>query len=106
MEKLPCGTLEKLSGNPTNWNGCYYSCKEDPRIIVPKRSRMGYTLNFAQSAAIPLLILIIIFMGGPLVYLAVHGYNHTWILPAALVFEIGILCAVCSWIASPKRYEQ
>lgn len=40
--------------------GFLYFCKDDPRIIVPKRNKgFGWTLNFARPIAIPLVILVL-----------------------------------------------
>ncbi len=51
--KLPRGTLDKLWNDPAHWHSpSFYCCKEDPRIIVPKRRKWaGWTLNFAHTAA-------------------------------------------------------
>jgi hypothetical protein len=50
--------VEDLWADPTNWKGAViYYCKDDPRVIVPKRIRWtGYTLNFAHSHAMLVLI--------------------------------------------------
>ena len=42
--------LERLWRDERNWRGgAVYVCKEDPRIIVPKRTPWsGWTVNFAH----------------------------------------------------------
>jgi len=47
--------------NPGNWKlGVFYFCREDPRMIVPKRLRgLGWTLNFARPLAVPWLLFLI-----------------------------------------------
>ncbi|RKO94528.1 hypothetical protein BDK51DRAFT_29597 [Blyttiomyces helicus] len=41
--------LKSMWENPANWNlHCIYSCKDDPRFFVPKRLRIGWTINFAK----------------------------------------------------------
>ena len=41
------------------WNGVIYQNPNDPRLMVPKISGLGYTFNFAHPWAWPLLILIL-----------------------------------------------
>lgn len=39
--------------NPKNWNGFLYFCKEDSRLLVPKRIKwMGWTVNLGHKFAI------------------------------------------------------
>ncbi len=37
--------------------GIFYFCREDPRMFPPKRSGMGWTINFASSAAVFIVVL-------------------------------------------------
>ena len=55
--------------NPQNWSRFTYRSRLDTRVIVPKRSRLGWTINFghpkavlwfASLLALPLLILALI----------------------------------------------
>jgi uncharacterized membrane protein len=45
--------LEELWKDPKNWRWkVFYYCKEDPRLLVPKRLRWtGWTVNFAHPKA-------------------------------------------------------
>ena len=44
--------LNQLWSDPQNYRGSVYRCKEDPRVVVPKRKQgTGWTLNFAHSRA-------------------------------------------------------
>jgi Family of unknown function (DUF5808) len=44
--------LGELWSDPRHYKGSVYRCKEDPRVIVPKRDRgTGWTLNFAHARA-------------------------------------------------------
>lgn len=57
---------DPLWADPANWRfGVIYFCRQDPRIIVPKRLKaMGWTINFARPMALPVLALMIgIFAG-------------------------------------------
>lgn len=49
--------LSRFSQDPGNWRFFFiYFCREDPRIIVPKRiGGLGWTVNFARPLAVPLL---------------------------------------------------
>ena len=100
--KLPHGTLEKLWSDPAHWRGLgIYSCKEDPRILVPKRRKWaGWTLNFAHPGAWVHLILGIGVTSGLVVILVL---THHFIL-MALVFVLSI--AFSAWRASPDRFEE
>jgi len=64
----------RLWEDPANWGhgvwGCYF-CKDDPRLIVPKRRLPGGTFNMAHRLAVPLLaaimiVLILMVILGPL----------------------------------------
>jgi uncharacterized protein DUF5808 len=38
--------------NPAHWTAFGYRCKDDPRVIVPKRNTsMGWTVNWAHPRA-------------------------------------------------------
>jgi uncharacterized membrane protein len=69
----PHRSTAETGGHPTgdaerHWRqGAFYVNRDDPALWVPKRSGLGYTLNFAHPAAWPLLIL---FTVGPLAFLA------------------------------------
>ncbi|MCS6948651.1 MAG: DUF5808 domain-containing protein [Steroidobacteraceae bacterium] len=55
--------LKRLWEDERHWGhgawGCYF-CKEDPRLIVPKRGLIGGTFNMAHRWAVPLLTLILL----------------------------------------------
>jgi uncharacterized membrane protein len=57
--------LNRLWGDDRNWGhgiwGCYF-CKEDPRLLVPKRRLPGGTFNMAHRMAVPLMTAIIVFL--------------------------------------------
>jgi uncharacterized membrane protein len=45
--------------NPEGYHhGLYYSDKDDPALFVPKKSGLGYTINFGHPAGIPIMIAI------------------------------------------------
>jgi uncharacterized membrane protein len=45
--------LDRLWADPRNWPHGVYFCKQDPRLVVPKRRFVGGTFNFAHPLAIP-----------------------------------------------------
>jgi len=99
--------INALWENPANWRWTFiYYCKDDPRIIVPKRSRiLGWTMNFAHRRAIPTLALIIIAIIAPFEILRLSD------IPMALsnfAITVGLvligLFLFCYIMASPKRY--
>ena len=57
--------LHALWENEKNWGhgrfGCYF-CKDDPRLVVPKRGLPGGTFNMAHRLAVPLLTAIILLL--------------------------------------------
>jgi len=70
--KVTRDKLEQLWRDPVNWKrGLIYSCKDDPRIVVPKKQKWrGWTINFAHRRATPTLILMILAAGLPVFLLA------------------------------------
>src|SRR5580704_13513670 len=75
--KITRDKLERLWRDPVNWKrGLIYSCKDDPRIVVPKKQKWrGWTINFAHRRATPTLILMILAAGLPVFLLAIFGYG-------------------------------
>jgi len=104
--KLPKGTLEKLWSDPANWRAPgFYSCKEDPRTLVPKRRRWsGWTPNFAHPSAWIGLVIGMATSLGAILYLKASGHD-AWIFPALAVMVI--YSCVNGWYrSSPDRYEE
>src|SRR5262245_25377365 len=105
--KLPFGTLEKLWSDADNWRGgIIYFCKDDPRIIVPKRPRWGgWTLNFAHGSAWLVLSNVIFSILLPSLFLLVGGSLG---IALGLALEAGIIvswCLLSAVLSSARRYE-
>jgi len=68
--------------NSRNWKwGLFYVCKEDPRIIVPKRPAWtGRTLNFAHPKAYRVLLLTILAIAAPCAIPGFIGSTAWWIV--------------------------
>lgn len=93
--------------NPDNWRYyVFYVCREDPRLIVPKRLRLtGWTMNFAHPEAFLLLGLLLVIVIGPVIVIEVSGLSLAkWVRPATVVFSI-LAAVVFTWWASRLRMK-
>lgn len=87
---------ERLHADPGNWKlGIFYFCREDERIIVPKRIRgLGWTINCARPAAL-LWIAMIVGLYLSIVELARYaGANSDARMAIKVVFAL-MLIAFC-----------
>ncbi|MEI9959985.1 MAG: DUF5808 domain-containing protein [Limisphaerales bacterium] len=99
--------LKQLWSNSANWQlGCIYYCHADPRVIVPKKWGIGWTMNFARASAVPVLVLVTVFIGAPLAVLARFGYVGTWAWWATIASAVVIVSIVCWYLASPNRFKK
>ena len=57
------------------WHGFFYSNPNDPALLVPKRYGMGYTLNFGNRWAWPLLAIILLMAVLPILLIGVTTHN-------------------------------
>jgi len=97
--------LEALWKSPQNWKWGVYFCKEDPRVIVPKRQKwMGWTINFARPSAWPTLFALILFVALPPGWMAARGLANTPFWFGVLTADVLVLCLICWYLASKKRY--
>ena len=80
---------DPLWADRANWRfGVIYFCRQDPRIVVPKRSRaMGWTMNFARPMALPVLALIIGLVAGSMRLAESFGLDP-W---ARILLALGLL---------------
>ena len=119
MENFPLMTLFGQKGNrmknnitdPYQCTGCWYLSifyfnPEDPRIIVPRKSRLGWTMNLARPMAIPVLILEIAFVLAPF-----KAFEYFEIEPSgahiiAYIVILVSLVSFCSWMSNPYRFEK
>ncbi len=55
-------TPDPRQSDPANWSAFgIYSCKSDPRLVVPKRRRaFGWTINVGHRLAVPTLAAILV----------------------------------------------
>lgn len=97
--------LEALWKSPQSWKWGVYYCKNDPRVIVPKRLKwMGWTINFARPSAWPTLLAMLLFLAIPIFWLSANGLVNTPFWFAIVVAEVFALCLICWFMASKKQY--
>ena len=105
--KLPAGTLGKLWADPTNWRAdIIYVCKDDPRLIVPKRRKWGgWTINIAHASAWVLLLVVVLSAAIPATCFAEARMLSGW---GWIAFSVGFIvfaCALSAILSWPKWYE-
>ena len=101
--------INELWKNPKSWRAVLiYYCKDDPRVIVPKRLKFtGWTLNFANPWAVPTLILMILCVLAPFVILRrldLPRNSNLW--PITVISVLVVLILFCFIMASPKLYSK
>ena len=93
--------LQRQQKDPRNrkW-GLFYYCKADPRVIVPKRFPwMGWTINAAQPAAIPVLLLLLAILVGPLLLATALGAGIRIELVTGLA-ALTVVCLICAHLSA------
>ena len=62
--------FENINNDPGFYKfGVFYFNKKDTRFIVPKVTKMGYTVNFAKPYAYIILVLLALIMWGSMYFL-------------------------------------
>jgi hypothetical protein len=83
-----------------------YYCKEDPRVIVPRRRRwMGWTINFARPSAIPMLLFIVALLVVPAEIATAKGAG-TAVIHLTMVVSILVVCLLSAYLSSTKRWSR
>jgi uncharacterized membrane protein len=61
MEEKPSReTLDQWHNDPANWRmGFFYYNKKDKRIFPPKRTYLGWTINFANPYSILAMVVLV-----------------------------------------------
>ena len=82
-----------------------YVCKDDPRLIVPKRPKWGgWTLNFAHASVWLLLFSVLLSILIPTAFFLAGTVGRV----VGLVSEAFIIvswCVLSAVVSSPNRYE-
>lgn len=84
--------LEKLWKDSDHWSGAYYRCPEDPRLIVPKRKGIGWTINLGHPKGKASLAMLVIFGLLPPGYVILA--ERPAINPVHILYAIGISCVM------------
>jgi hypothetical protein len=104
MNKL---SPDQMHADPANWKwGIFYFCRQDPRIIVPKRIRgLGWTINFARPAALLCLAVMILFVYGTLALARLAGASHDTQLMIKVLLALGIMASAIAWPIRPGKVD-
>ncbi|HEY1050059.1 MAG TPA: protein kinase [Prosthecobacter sp.] len=96
--------LSSFTADPKNWYWhLFYFCREDLRIVVPKRiNGLGWTLNMARPMALPFIVLVGGVMWGAYKYLWWRGASRNTLMVTSIVLVLG-LAALCHKMANPLR---
>ncbi len=99
--------LNRLHCDPKNWRlFFFYFCRNDPRLIVPKRiGGMGWTFNFARPLAVPFFLLLLGCVVGVL------ALSKNFLINCDARFAVKIGCALalvffCYKLSKPRLAEQ
>jgi hypothetical protein len=85
--------LETLHADPQNWKwGIFYFCREDRRIVVPKRIRgLGWTINFARPSAFVWIAFVALFAWGTVALARYAGASDDVLLTIKMVLAFAII---------------
>lgn len=86
-------TLDELHADPLHWKlGIFYFCREDQRVLVPKRIRgLGWTINFARPSAVFWIASVILFAWGTVALARYAGASENAVMTVKLVLALGII---------------
>lgn len=88
--------------SPSSWKfRIIYFSKEDPRIIVPKRTGFGYTVNFAKPLAVPAMLAMILPVFAAKALFAKTLSPATW--AGCILLYLIVLVFICRYLASEKE---
>lgn len=84
--------------NPAHWTAFGYRCKDDPRVIVPKRNAsMGWTVNWAHRWAAGAMIALALLAGAPMLVIMWLG-NSGALDPLALFLAALAAVPLTIWL--------
>ena len=102
---MTCEEIEACWKDPRNRKWGFYYCKADPRVIVPRRFKwMGWTINAARPAAIPVVFLLLAIVAVPESIMRALGCGTGTVLIVGAV-GIALLCLLCARLSSSKRWS-
>ena len=84
--------------NPAHWTTFGYRCKDDPRVIVPKRNvSMGWTVNWAHPWAAVAMIALSLLALGPMLVVMWLGKTDA-IGPLGMVVAAVVAVPLTVWL--------
>ncbi len=96
--------MENCWKDPRNRKWGFYSCKQDPRVIVPRRFKwMGWTINAARPSVIPVLWVMIALVVVPLEAVRANGGGTVAGCFTAVV-GIVVVCLLSAYLSSSARW--
>ncbi len=96
--------LDRLWGDARHWSRLgVYRCSEDPRLIVPKRRRVGWTLNFAHRRSWLALVGVMLVAAGPTAAFVLLGRPTLAAVLITLACSIVLLVALSAWESGRRR---
>lgn len=67
--------LDQLWHDPANWSWWGYRCREDHRLMVPKRWGLGWTFNYSHPELWKAYLIVLGFMAAPTSIVLLLGLN-------------------------------
>jgi len=97
--------LDRLWADEGNWTVLgLYRCRQDPRIIVPKKIRgLGWTFNIAHAGTIKgmsIFVLMIILAIVPPLFVCWSGLDDLLSIAGSVIVSIVLLCAAGHYFAT------
>ncbi len=94
--------VDKLWQDKKNWSALgFYSCKDDPRVVVPKCVRwMGWTINVAHAQAWWVLLLMIFLGVVPAIGLIILGQESVAAVLCAVGFSVVAVVGLSVWLSN------
>jgi hypothetical protein len=95
--------LDASAADGANWHWGIYWCREDPRLVVPKRVKwLGWTLNLAQPGAWVLLMALTVVPVAVIVFELWLGVRDLWVVMATVAAMCVCIVVLCAWLARPR----
>jgi hypothetical protein len=89
---------DALWRDPAHWTALGYRCKDDPRVIVPKRrASMGWTVNWAHPRAALALVAMSALGVGPMLVIVALGKSDV-ISPVGMVIAAVVAVPLTVWL--------
>ena len=97
--------IEQFHSDPAHWKlGIFYVCREDPRIVVPKRIRgMGWTFNFGRPLAGPFIVFMMALVVGGGRLARMLGASGEVCLAVKLLIAFGLILLCWRLAQLPKK---